>query len=141
MGPKIFCFIILTIFACSKVNQWKQPTKVNFNIDVENCVRCGGTVRVIASIEDQDIIDRILAHLSMKEQDTPARPPLVPPTRPHLPQCLFSRGRAHGSRIRIFTVQSAGTPLNNSWHRFLCASAREWMETICEGADTSAISR
>lgn len=34
MGLKIFCFFILSIFACSKVNQWKQPTEVCFNIDI-----------------------------------------------------------------------------------------------------------
>ena len=26
--------MILGIFACSKVNQWKQPTKINFNVDL-----------------------------------------------------------------------------------------------------------
>ena len=34
MGLKIFCFFMLSIFACSKVNQWKQPTEVCFNINV-----------------------------------------------------------------------------------------------------------
>ena len=32
-------------------------------------------------IEEQDVIDRILAHLREKEQEAPARPLLVPPTR------------------------------------------------------------
>lgn len=48
---------------------------------VEVCDRCGGSVRVIASIEDQDVIDRILTHLRQKEQETPTRPLLVPPSR------------------------------------------------------------
>ncbi|BDS12222.1 hypothetical protein [Aureispira anguillae] len=34
MRLKIFCFFILSIFACSKVNQWKQPTKICFSIDL-----------------------------------------------------------------------------------------------------------
>lgn len=34
MGLKIFCFFILGIFACSKVNQWKQPTAVCFAFDI-----------------------------------------------------------------------------------------------------------
>lgn len=34
MGLKIFCVFILGIFACSKVNQWKQPTAVCFNINI-----------------------------------------------------------------------------------------------------------
>ena len=42
---------------------------------------------------------------------------------------------------REFTAQPAGTPLNDSWHRFLCASVRKWMENICGGTYTSAISR
>jgi hypothetical protein len=34
MGLKFFCILILGVFACNKVNQWKQPVKVCFNIDV-----------------------------------------------------------------------------------------------------------
>ncbi len=50
-------------------------------IDIEVCSRCGGSVRVIACIEDEDIIDRILAHLCEKEQNILTLPLLVPPTR------------------------------------------------------------
>jgi hypothetical protein len=35
-----------------------------------------GSLKVIACIEDQNIIDRILAHLREKEQHAPARPRL-----------------------------------------------------------------
>ena len=60
---------------------WAQRLRRVFNIDIEVCSRCGGSVRVIACIEDQDVIDRILDHLRQKEQETPTRPLLVPPTR------------------------------------------------------------
>jgi hypothetical protein len=68
---------------------WAQRLKRVFNIDIEVCSRCGGSARVVACIEDQDIIpdtagqalDRILAHLERKEQNTPALPHLAPPTR------------------------------------------------------------
>ena len=60
---------------------WAQRLKRVFNIDIETCGRCGGSLKVTACIEDQDIIDRILAHLREKEQEAPARPLLVPPTR------------------------------------------------------------
>ena len=60
---------------------WAQRLKRVFNIDIEVCGRCGSAARVIACIEDQDIIDRILTHLRRKEQDTPTRPLLIPPTR------------------------------------------------------------
>ena len=60
---------------------WAQRLKRVFNIDIEVCSLCGGSVRVIACIEDQDVIDRILDHLRQKERETPTRPLLVPPTR------------------------------------------------------------
>lgn len=60
---------------------WAQRLKRVFNIDIEVCSRCGGSVRVIACIEDEDIIDRILAHLREKEQTIPTLPLLVPPSR------------------------------------------------------------
>jgi len=68
---------------------WAQRLKRVFSIDIEVCGRCGGSVRVIASIEDQDVmpdktgqaLDRILTHLRQKEQETPTRPLLVPPSR------------------------------------------------------------
>jgi len=50
-----------------------------FFVDIVVCGRCGGSLKVIAYIEDQDIIDRILAYLREKEQEAPARPLLVPP--------------------------------------------------------------
>ena len=65
---------------------WAQRLKRVFNIDIEICGRCGGSVRVIADasdrcIEDQDIIDRILAHLRDKERAYTASPLLAPPSR------------------------------------------------------------
>ena len=50
---------------------WAQRLKRVFNIDVEVCGHCGGSVQVIACIEDQDVINRILAHLRKKEQGRP----------------------------------------------------------------------
>jgi len=42
---------------------WAQRLKRVFAIDIESCRRCGGKLRVIASIEDPAFIERILAHL------------------------------------------------------------------------------
>jgi hypothetical protein len=49
--------------------------------DVEVCGHCGGSVKVIACIENQDVIDRTLAHLRQKEQGSPTVSHLVPPSR------------------------------------------------------------
>ena len=42
---------------------WAKRLKRVFNIDVETCSECGGDVRIIASIEDPVVIQKILAHL------------------------------------------------------------------------------
>jgi rRNA maturation endonuclease Nob1 len=42
-----------------KAMTWAQCLKRVFNIDVSICPRCGGEAKVIASIEDQPIIDKI----------------------------------------------------------------------------------
>jgi len=60
---------------------WAQRLKRVFNIDIEVCGRCGGSVSVIACIEDQDIIDKILAHLRDKELAAPTPSLLAPPPR------------------------------------------------------------
>jgi hypothetical protein len=48
-----------------------------FNIDVSICQQCGGEARVIACIEDQAVIDKILDHLMKKG----VLPELLPATR------------------------------------------------------------
>ena len=45
---------------------WAQRLKRVFNIDVSVCPKCGGEARVIARIEDQAVIDKILQHLRAK---------------------------------------------------------------------------
>jgi hypothetical protein len=51
---------------------WAQRLKRVFNIDIEVCTQCGGPVKVLASIEDSAVIQKILEHLKNKgePQDT-----------------------------------------------------------------------
>jgi hypothetical protein len=42
---------------------WAQRLKRVFAIDIEVCRRCSGRLRVIASIENPEVIQRILEHL------------------------------------------------------------------------------
>ena len=46
---------------------WVQRLKRVFKIDVETCATCGGTMKVIAAIEDPAVIKRILAHLDNRQ--------------------------------------------------------------------------
>ncbi len=59
---------------------WAQRLKRVFNIDVEACAHCGGSVKVIACIEDQQVIDKILSHLRKKD-GLPSPPDVLPETR------------------------------------------------------------
>jgi hypothetical protein len=43
-----------------------------FNIDIETCEHCGGTAKIIASIEDSIVIKTILDHLRKNTDQTPA---------------------------------------------------------------------
>ena len=47
-----------------------------FDIDIERCV-CGGKLKFVASIEQPDVIEKILAHLGLA-----AQPPPIAPARP-----------------------------------------------------------
>ena len=42
---------------------WAQRLKRVFGVQIEACARCGGKLKVIASIEEPDLIAKILAHL------------------------------------------------------------------------------
>ncbi len=58
---------------------WAQRLKRVFAIEIEKCEKCekyGGPVRIIASIEDPDVIQKILEHLGLDQPgDTPIRSP------------------------------------------------------------------
>jgi Putative transposase len=45
---------------------WAQRLRRVFHIDIETCRECGGTVKVIACIEDPVVIEKILTHLDKK---------------------------------------------------------------------------
>ena len=42
------------------------------NIDIETCRECGGAVRVIACIEEPEVIKKILTHLTEKASSAEA---------------------------------------------------------------------
>jgi hypothetical protein len=62
---------------------WAQRLKRAFGIEIESCEQCGGAVKIIASIEDPQVIGRILEHLGLggseahSHQFPPARAPPI----------------------------------------------------------------
>jgi hypothetical protein len=68
---------------------WARRLKRVFGVEIEDCARCGGKLRLIASIEEPAVIARILAHLEKTGGDE-FRPELAslaaraPPAQPRL---------------------------------------------------------
>lgn len=46
--------------------RWPNRLKRVFQINVETCPNCGGTVQIIGAIENPPVIERILTHLANK---------------------------------------------------------------------------
>ena len=42
---------------------WARRLKRVFGIQIDSCVRCGGKLRILASIEEPEVIATILSHL------------------------------------------------------------------------------
>jgi hypothetical protein len=55
---------------------WAQRLKRVFGIEIDTCQRCGGNLGIIASIEQPEVIAKILSHLER------TAPPPHPPQRP-----------------------------------------------------------
>jgi hypothetical protein len=67
---------------------WAQRLKRVFDIDIETCTECGGDVRIIASMEDPAVIQKVLAHLD--DNAASAASELLPECRaPNPPMSLF----------------------------------------------------
>jgi len=53
---------------------WAERLKRVFQIDIEQCPRCGGHLRVIAAITQPDVIQKVLDH-AHQQQAPPRKPP------------------------------------------------------------------
>ena len=58
---------------------WSQRLKRVFGIDIQACALCGGTLRIIACIQDPAVIEKMLAHIAGKDARAP--PEESPPCR------------------------------------------------------------
>ena len=65
-----------------------QRLKRVFAIDIETCPKCGGTLRVIACIENPDVIAAILEHVGAREAAATAKP-RAPPIDTEIPAARY----------------------------------------------------
>jgi hypothetical protein len=54
---------------------WPDLMRHTFGVDVLACARCGGRMRVVATIEDPVVIRKILTHLGLPTAAAPRPPP------------------------------------------------------------------
>ena len=54
---------------------WPDLMRRTFGVDVLACARCGGRMRVVATIDDPVVIRRILCHLGLPTAAPAPRPP------------------------------------------------------------------
>ena len=59
--------------------QWRELIKKIWEADPLQCPRCGSEMKIVALIDEEAVIERILRHLHLWEEEKPARaPPEVP---------------------------------------------------------------
>ena len=54
--------------------RWARLLKRVFDIDLEHCPECGGSLKIIAAIEEPPVMVRILAHLGLPTRAPPRSP-------------------------------------------------------------------
>ena len=68
---------------------WARRLKRVFGVEIECCARCGGELKIIASIEEPQLIAKILSHLERaapeQYQSELALRKRGPPLQPSLP--------------------------------------------------------
>ena len=59
--------------------KWRELIKQVWEVDPFDCPRCGAEMKLIALIDDNDVIEKILRHLNLRTQEAlPARAPPEP---------------------------------------------------------------
>jgi hypothetical protein len=66
-----------------KIIPWARLLARVFNIDVVTCIKCGGSLKIIAAIEDPAVIRKILEHMGLNTKPPPLHPALGPPKHEH----------------------------------------------------------
>ena len=58
---------------------WAKMLKRVFDIDIQTCLKCGGQIKIISSIQDPQVIKRILIHLGENHETPELASPRGPP--------------------------------------------------------------
>jgi len=61
---------------------WAMLIKAVYEVDPLSCPKCGGTMKIISFIEDDDVIRTILKHCQLWKDPAPRSPPKLLPDSP-----------------------------------------------------------
>ena len=122
----------------------RPPARTVFNIGLKHCPNCGGTLKIIAAVEDPPVIDRILPHLGLPARAlpcSPARPPtpFQPPDLPPPDGTQFlsePTGRAARAKRAAREGPRRKRAANEGGERAL----RRWKQKVCELQSQLALS-
>ena len=68
---------------------WARRLKRVFGVEIEGCARCGGQLKLIASIEEPQLIAKILSHLEALAPEQYQNELALGPRGPPLQSCLL----------------------------------------------------
>ena len=54
--------------------RWAERLRLVYEVEIEVCPRCGGTMKVLGFVTEQAVVRRILAHLERRQIDARAGP-------------------------------------------------------------------
>jgi hypothetical protein len=110
---------------------WARRLRRVFGIEIEQCAGCGGRLRVIASIEEPGLIERILAH--RRERGEGVAVDLARSAR------LFEQACEAGNAFDCLTAGSVYEALSDASSRALAVAAyRKAAELDRDGGASSA---
>ena len=82
--------------------KWRELIKQVWEVDPFDCPRCGSEMKLIALIDDNEVIERILRHINLwPENSLPARAPPKPVTQDYILEPFFDGYSDYDEAVRL----------------------------------------
>jgi hypothetical protein len=70
-----------TVFRRKCRMTWAALIKCVYEVDPLRCPKCGGQMKIVAFIEEKDVVEKILRHCDLWQERKPHPPPKPPPNQ------------------------------------------------------------
>jgi hypothetical protein len=103
---------------------WARLLKRVFDIDIEHCPNCAGSLKIIAAIEDPPVIVKILSHLGL-----PTRaPPRAPAQRRRANRALPTAASPEPAEATLGFSSTRKTIDNSPVRRYCSGQKKRWFK-------------